>query len=128
MAIPPDLLAQFAQDPSLTPQAAAVAHAAGTVEQAPEPDAQYEDVLLNGWGYRSYGDGKIKIIVAPEGHKAGQILTGGPAYDAIAAEIASTKPPPLPAPPPAPAGDPTRTALDAWRSGSGGAAPFPALE
>lgn len=131
MAIPPNMLAQFAQDPSLTPEAAMMDRAAQTVYQAPEEGEKYEDVLLDGWGYRSYGDGKIKIIVAPEGHKAGAVLTGGPAYEAIRGEIDRSKaPPPLPAPaaaptdlPPAagvPSGSTMQQAIEAWRKGPAG--------
>lgn len=45
-----------------------------------------------GWGYRRYDDGSIKVIKAPEGHKAGAHLSGGAPYDAIMREI-STKTP-----------------------------------
>jgi hypothetical protein len=37
----------------------------------------------DGWHYRMLPDGNIKILAAPEGHKSGATLSGGPAYDAV---------------------------------------------
>lgn len=66
---------------------------AGAMAPQPEGGVEYEDFDgAGGWGYRRYSDGSIKIIKAPEGHKAGAKLSGGVAYDAITSEIASRPP------------------------------------
>jgi hypothetical protein len=96
MAIPPDMLKQFAQPSDLTPEAALFERATTNANASlPEPErTDYKDGLDDdGWGYRYFDDGKVKIIVAPEGHRAGQILTGGPAYTSIMARKPVLVPP-----------------------------------
>lgn len=67
--------------------------AAAAFASQPESGVEYSDYDgAGGWGYRLYDDGSIKVIKAPEGHKAGAKLSGGAAYDAIWREIGS-KPP-----------------------------------
>jgi hypothetical protein len=135
MAIPPGALSQFAQPSDLTPEAALFERATTNANASlPEPErTDYKDGLDDdGWGYRYFDDGKVKIIVAPEGHRAGQILTGGPAFEAIMSRKPVLVPPPAPEPgampapvfPTAGAGG-MQGALDAWRAGQGGA-PLPA--
>jgi len=80
----------------MSPIAMSRSRAAGNaMASEPEPGVDYEDFHgAGGWGYRFYPDGTIKIIYAPEGHKAGAKLSGGPAYDAIMAEYEASQPAP----------------------------------
>lgn len=103
MAIPPSRLPPMSiesfqsqqQGPRMDPMADARHRTAGNVlDSRPDPKGGYRDVLDEGWGYRIYGDGKIKVISAPEGHRSGATLDGGPAYDAIIARVNAVAPPP----------------------------------
>lgn len=82
---------QFAADPGMAGMRERAATAA--FASRPESGVEYADYEgAGGWGYRLYDDGTIKIIKAPEGHKAGAKLDAGPAYDAIWSEISANEP------------------------------------
>lgn len=58
---------------------------------APAPEAPPSGKNIKqgagGWSYQFNEDGSIEIVGAPAGHKAGAVLTGGAAYDAIKREF-----------------------------------------
>jgi len=73
---------------------------AGNTMNSQPGEGAYEDFHgAGGWGYRLFPDANgeisenspLKIIYAPEGHKSGAKLDGGPAHEAIMLEHAAFK-------------------------------------